>query len=342
MIRRFTWLEVLDQEPITQISFDVPLLSNANQTVPKPSSTTFPYEMSGSLVIGVDGALVSNFLVRFFNLFDTQRTALLDVYDSMATFSFSANTSIPARARLEGHHSSKAMPNQRKLEWTSWLTKGGGGSRNLTRINLGIDKIIQSLQIGGEAVIRAICDLPDTKHEIAGPPERFSVDSYPVTHGQGMGLLLIVHGQFTEGGAEGIRSFDRTFMLIPAPEGSRAKLNGWDVVILSDQWTIRGYSSPDAWKPGPMLVQAVDKSGSGTMGPSTQPPTLPPQFPPDQQAALATLPEAQRALVVQICGLTTLNVKYGLDCLAGNAWDLQRALANFNDVKATLPREAFL
>jgi nuclear RNA export factor len=35
-------------------------------------------------------------------------------------------------------------------------------------------------------------------------------------------------------------------------------MNGWDVVILSDQWNIRAYSSPEAWRPGPMRVQAPD------------------------------------------------------------------------------------
>jgi len=40
----------------------------------------------------------------------------------------------------------------------------------------------------------------------------------------------------------------------------RARLSGWDVVILSDQLTIRSYSNPNAWRVGPMLVQAEAKS----------------------------------------------------------------------------------
>ena len=74
----------------------------------------------------------------------------------------------------------------------------------------------------------------------------------------------------------GVRSFDRSFVLVPAPEGSRwvrlfgnwrtliivilqirAKADGWDVEILSDQLVIRGYSSHEAWSPGPILVQAL-------------------------------------------------------------------------------------
>lgn len=62
--RRFTSLEVLDQEPITQISFDGPKPSASIITVEKPSATSFPYPMDTSFVTGVDGALVSSFLIR--------------------------------------------------------------------------------------------------------------------------------------------------------------------------------------------------------------------------------------------------------------------------------------
>jgi nuclear RNA export factor len=34
-------------------------------------------------------------------------------------------------------------------------------------------------------------------------------------------------------------------------------MNGWEVVILSDQLTVRGYSSHDAWRPGPLQVEAA-------------------------------------------------------------------------------------
>ena len=93
--------------------------------------------------------------------------------------------------------------------------------------------------MGSEQVIKALTSLPPTRHDIGGPAEKFCLDSFPVPHGQSMGLLLTVHGQFTEGmcykyrivtfrlsdallvGTGGIRSFDRTFMLVPAPDNSR-------------------------------------------------------------------------------------------------------------------------
>ena len=134
-------------------------------------------------------------LDRFFNAFDSQRHLLHDAYDPSATFSFSANTGIPTRARLEGFHSSRDMPNQRKLEWKTWLD----GSRNLTRIGGDPLKTLENLHIGSEQVMKALASLPPTGHDIGGPADKFSLDSFPVPHGQGVGLLLTVHGQFTEG-----------------------------------------------------------------------------------------------------------------------------------------------
>ncbi|KAL4259591.1 NXF family protein [Pleurotus pulmonarius] len=336
MTRRFPSLEILDSEPVTQIGFDVPQPSTANTVIPKPSATTFPTEMQPSFITGVDGAMVSNFLMRFFTTFDNQRETLVNAYHPSSTFSYSINTSIPQRARIAGLHTSRDLPNQRKLDWGPWIQGGDGGSRNLSR-GFVLDKQYNSLHFGGEAAVKSMIALPGTKHDIGGPPEKFCVDSFPVPHGDSIGLLLVVHGEFIEVGVDGIRSFDRSFILAPAPEGSAAKTHGWDVVILSDQWIVRHYSTCDAWRPGPMRVQASDPKGST---PAAQQPTL--TLSPDQLALLQTIPEFQQPLAVQVCQRTSLNVKFAVDCLTGNGWDVERAVANFNEVKGTLGREAFL
>lgn len=50
--------------------------------------------------------------------------------------------------------------------------------------------------------------------------------------------------------------------------------------------------------------------------------------------------EPQRSLILQICQRTRLNVKYAVDCLQSNEWDLDRAVANFEQVKVrTLSRD---
>ena len=72
----------------------------------------------------------------------------------------------------------------------------------------------------------------------------------------------------------------------------RAKLNGWDVSILSDQWIVRSYSSHEAWKPGPLLLQAssgAPKAPAATIASQTQPSFTLASLPVDQQAAVAQL-----------------------------------------------------
>src|SRR6185369_3045351 len=62
--QRFSSLEVLDQEAITQISFDLPVSSSAPKEK-QSENKTFPCEMGASFVTGVDGSIVSTFLVRY-------------------------------------------------------------------------------------------------------------------------------------------------------------------------------------------------------------------------------------------------------------------------------------
>ena len=159
--------------------------------------STFAWNLEPSFIAGVDGSMVSNFFIRFFPTFDNERDRLIDVYAPNATFSFSANTAIPPRARLEGLHVSKEFPNQRKLEWVPWLSGGNGGSRNLGRMN-GLQKVTKSLHLGNQEAVNAMANLPGTRHDVAGSPEKFSVDAFPVQQGDQTNLLVTVHGQFAE------------------------------------------------------------------------------------------------------------------------------------------------
>ncbi|OCB88767.1 NTF2-like protein [Sanghuangporus baumii] len=357
MMRRFPLLEVLDQEAITKISFvDGPVPSSSSSDPPEQTGpNSFPLNMGPSFITGVDSAVISSFLSRFFPLFDSQRTALADVYDPKATFSYSAYTQIPPRARVQGWHTSPAMPNQRKLEWGRWLHNASGGSRNLSFLSNatshGLERELRSLHTGPEQIVQAMSHLPTTRHDVSGGAEKFSIDAWPVGQGSTMMLFLCIHGEFAEEPSQGIRSFDRSFVLAPATPGSRAALNNWAVVILSDQLTVRPYSSPDAWKPGPLKVQGDGRDSKSVLGPPKTPQRRPQRLQPDLmqklmspevQAILGSVPDPQRALVAQLIPRTGLNVKFAFDCLENNAWVLERAIANFEQVKATLGAEAYL
>lgn len=160
-------------------------------------------------------------LIRFFTFFDEQRSKLVDVYHPAATFSFSANTSIPPRARIQGLHST--LPNQKNLKWGGWVNGGNGGSRNLSRIG-NVDKMAQSLHLGRENVIQSILDLPKTKHDIAGAPSAFCLDCWLT----GSTLFVTVHGQFTEGTSFFVEFFP--------PRGGRTRGGTHHRLTQQNQW----------------------------------------------------------------------------------------------------------
>lgn len=126
---------------------------------------------------------------RFFKLFDDERAALAEVYSDHATFSFQAQTSIPARARIQGFQ--HKLPNQTKLEWSPWLASG---SRNLMRVSQQPGKLLSSMHFGRDAAVSTVMKLPGTKHDITGSAEKFCLDAWPVAET----LFLSVHGQFEE------------------------------------------------------------------------------------------------------------------------------------------------
>jgi nuclear RNA export factor len=134
--------------------------------------------------------------LSFFPLFDTQRATLSNVYNKFATFSFQANTSIPAHAKIQGFQYSKEMPNQRHLERSPWL---GAGFRNHSRVAGAVDKVLKNIHVGQENVLSAMASLPTTKHDIVGAAEKFCIDSWPVTREDRTTLFLSIHGQLVEG-----------------------------------------------------------------------------------------------------------------------------------------------
>lgn len=46
-------------------------------------------------------------------------------------------------------------------------------------------------------------------------------------------------------------------------------------------------------------------------------------------------------MVSTLCQRTGLNVKFSVDCLGNNGWELERAVANFEEVKVSLVSTVF-
>lgn len=60
------------------------------------------------------------------------------------------------------------------------------------------EKMEKTLHVGGAEIVKAMADLPSTKHDVAGSPEKFCIDAWPMSHGDGTALFITIHGQFTE------------------------------------------------------------------------------------------------------------------------------------------------
>ncbi|GAA5980720.1 hypothetical protein JCM10908_001750 [Rhodotorula pacifica] len=365
MARRFSTLRTLDQKPLDPtIAFaigqdrangvvDSPGLSarvkSEKAKAAKREAVVFPLPFSGGFFES-DGArdFVGQFFIKFFDAFDNDRPSLLAAYAPICTFSFHADTAHPARARAKkvGSHGDKRFPHQHKLDWKPYLTSEG--SRNLMRVK-NPEKRVKTLQVTPAAVISSIATLPKTKHPL-DDSAKFIWDSWtmpnflapPAPGAEGETVIFAsVHGEFTEISCKGVRSFDRNFILAPAPPGSPAHAAGWPCIVLSDTLTVRGYSDlafskPKAPRPAP--TNAPDATGV----------PIPPQAVPSAPGPAAPeradgITDEQQSLVLQLQQVTSLNYQFAHMCLAQNGWDPHQALSQFQTLHAqgAIPPEAF-
>jgi len=244
------------------------------------------------------------------------------------------------------------MPHQRKLEWGKWFE---ARSRNLSRIREP-EQFAKALCTGIAEIGEGLARIPGTKHDLS-QPNHFVVDASAIDSGV---LMVTVHGQFTEVETQGVRSFDRTFVLAPAAFGSPAQQHGWPVQIVSDLWVIRGYSHPDVWTPGAKLLAQDEAARGATFGAqsgagftasappavSVAPPVTPagptPEtifaaLPADDQALVSTVTDvARRNTLLAFCARSGLRVMFAGQCLEGNGWDPEAAWANFQTVRVSL------
>ncbi|KAF4613655.1 hypothetical protein D9613_008114 [Agrocybe pediades] len=328
--RLFPGLEVLDQEAIPHIAFDeIPQTQKpfADASQENPEAKTIPFRIEPSFVTGVDHALVVGFITRFLGAMDNDRDALKNVYDPAATFSISVNSSTPTSTNtVTMKHKASNLAEPPKM------------TRNL--VNRRVPST-QGLHVGAHEVARALAAFTRTDHNIQNPGDRFCVDAFPVPHGEGIGLLMTLHGDFKDVNSGRRLSFDRTFMLGPASEGSSAQLNGWQVIILSDQFMIRRYTPP-------IQVNRIQESTvSESVHTAVNQLSISEKMPVDSdsdktsQSQVSSMGEVERKQVEIIREQTKLSIKYAVECLEVNEWDLVKALAAFDRVKDKLPADAF-
>lgn len=294
----------------------------------------------------------TNFVTNFYNLWDSNRQELMQLYQQQSQFSLSVDMSHP--------HPVSGIT----VDFGYYLPF----SRNLTKISASKTRMAK-LSMGQEQIFKSFSQLPKTKHELLNKPNLFSMESYrfpPLN-----GILINLHGSFQEtdkpDDMEGVnnanqqphnrnryqnrshnhnnnkkiplseKSFDRTFIVIPGPNGS--------MIVASDSLIIRNPSGSDAWKkvstPSP-APQTPPPAGvalpAGVVPPVAQPTPTTADLPPDIKAMFNQI---QQETLVKVLLETRLNLQYGVMLCQQSNWDYQQCIVNFKNSVGSLPPDAY-
>ncbi len=309
----FPTIQILDQQPfVDDIKFDIELPSaNAPVQLPLAIGKSF---YDSQITLGT----ANDFVQKYFQMFDMQRTALVDLYDPVcSTFSVSIN------ANIVGH-------SRRREDFGAWWNM----NRNLSKLG-STDKRVQLIKHGATEIVSALSAFPNTTHELTG--NTFVVDAFqlpvPLVAPSANGtiatqiiLMINVHGVFSETEPNGYRhkrSFDRTFTIVPAVPGSRSSLAGFGYTILNDELVLRGYHSKPGWTNTEKPLNAQE---------TTQLQSLKTE---------QTLTDQQTNHIVNLMQTSNLNVGYAFQCLVQSGWDMNLAFQNFVNAKGQLGNDAY-
>ncbi|WWC91628.1 uncharacterized protein L201_006574 [Kwoniella dendrophila CBS 6074] len=325
ILRRFPGLRILDGVELERIVLPIDRKPKVRLTddqkaafVAKPF--TFPCDVEGGF--GEEGVKepAMQFCAKFFTLFDNDRSAAITGYVPNALISISANTlHSRSAAQIEIQKTRGNRPQPVPFEaWTSLP------SRNFFRGTTSIKARMDSLHnpADSERLLRWWNKaVPRTKHPLSDP-SKWCFDTWVLDgEGENTKLCLMIQGEFEEMPSGTYRTFSRTFVLSPAVPGSPAANAGWPAVILSDTMTVHSYFG----------TAAFDERGRSlaTHGVTIQPPSIAPAANND-------------ALITQMTQRTGMNAQFSQLCLEQNGWNFEAALKNFEEIKGTIPPEAFV
>ncbi|KAI8813711.1 hypothetical protein BJ742DRAFT_789285 [Cladochytrium replicatum] len=308
-------------------------------------------------------ATAEGFIRTYFARFDEDRMSLLNLYAPTALFSCCiAETSDANRGGATGGRGRGR--DDRGVSNTSGGAPGGvPGFEKWNQWNRNHKVVGEPLQrlnrvfLSNQMVIQAISGLPRTRHPLGDQTSKFLVDA--LVQGDGT-MMIMVHGEFNEVEINYSRSFDRTFIIAPALDGSNSQLAGFPVTILQDYLVVRRriHSPPWVHSPEPNPI------GGGVVAPALNVPTgisnvlpgVPPPSPAAPPQAYPNLPdpqtlerfrverqvnEMQHALVISFAQKTGLNYGYSLLCLQETGWNEEAAGNAFLQARDRIPPEAY-
>ncbi|KAI8918953.1 hypothetical protein BC831DRAFT_481597 [Entophlyctis helioformis] len=334
----FPTIQLLDMEPVLEeIQFGV------------QATARFPLDVKpGFIDSDATRAIADQFVQAFFTLFDTNRAGLIDFYADEATFSLSVN-SIRVSNGSGAFYANSGRSDRSFDSWWSF-------NRNLSKLKVPDKRVSMAFQ-GGPEIVRVFGKIPSTEHPLKDPPEkrRFLIEAFQRGAAPSAFLFISAHGEFKEVEVSCRRSFDRTFVIIPAPPGSRSAMANLPFTIINDAWVVRHYTNNYAWyhtgdAPPNATSESVHIPAAALPPPAgQQPPAVQvspwPQLPDpatlQQLKAQHNLSDQQHHLVVEFSKATGLNFQFSLQCLQETAWIQDRAMQAFVNAKPSIPPQAY-
>ncbi|KAI9813131.1 MAG: nuclear mRNA export, poly(A)+RNA binding protein [Pycnora praestabilis] len=286
-----------------------------------------------------EGQIAENFVKHFFSNYDNDRMALASgYYNEQSTFSLSVNTNVP-----RGTQQQAVGEMTKPQSWDAYIKK----SRNMKKINH-LSARMSRAYVGPQNIGDCWITLPSTRHpDLLGEPQKWliecnSMPGLPDPTGQSAGgvggLIVYVHGEFEEinvATGQGVtkRSFDRNFVL--GPGGGIGGLR-----VISDILMLRAWGGSEAWVPD--SVRSIPAAAP------TPTPAIQIQQQPDSTAAFGlaapdkTEDQLQKeAMIVDLGRRTNMTVAYTTLCMEESGWNFEGALVAFENVKGSLPADAF-
>jgi hypothetical protein len=153
-------------------------------------------------------------------------------------------------------------------------------------------------------------------------------------------MSITMHGKFWEvrGMTDGINlSFDRTLIVAPAPQGSRAQQAGWSASIVSDLLHVRNFTSSERSGSGSSSGGGMNVIGSSGYGGGSGPSNFGGGGFGSTGGGFGGggvgLPADQAQAVQKLSFVTNLLPLYAKQCLETTNWDYQAALNKFYDTQ---------
>ncbi|KAI8988202.1 hypothetical protein BDF20DRAFT_833075 [Mycotypha africana] len=252
IVKRFPTLVLLDGIPVQLSETEAAAVHKTGRVLPLDNKPNFfDNEISQNATI--------DFLSKFFQKFDSDRSSLAVLYDTNAVFSVNSNVKLRAQQKIRRKERKKMMDDEERLTWNSISRNLKGKSKSKRKaISLLADLVVltgfffllligqegKCLFIGPEIIGSTLCRLPPTIHDLQ------KVDDFVVdAHQTPVGLSISLHGEFIEEENTPPFSYSRTFLLRPATPDSPTLAAGWPYIIMSDMLIVRDYIGNQGFKP---------------------------------------------------------------------------------------------